>query len=113
MSPGCWRTTAGEDASEEMRYLAVRHVLKIAADKAFQALCSACPDLLVIIMDDVTGEFGYDLRGTTKWPPAFIRSKQTDPLGRTMYVAAPIDYDRIKVYEPCFDLQDTPSFVYA
>lgn len=111
VSPTCWQSIPGESASEETRYLALQHVLKLAVDKIFQTLAPTCPDLLAIIMN-VTGEFGYDLRYKPSWPPAFIRSKQTDPFGRAMYVGAPIDAHMIKDYEPCFDLLDPPAFIY-
>lgn len=94
-----------------MRNLALKDVLKTAADMIFQTLTPTCPDLRVAVMD-FWGSLGFDDFGRHLGQPLFIRSKQIDPVGHTTYVGTPIQARLIKRYESCFDLLDPPEVVY-
>lgn len=108
--PECWslQETNVETPSMEVRFGALQHALRTAADKIFQTLGPACPRLLVVIFD-VVGDFYYEPFHSLA---VFIRSKQIDPVGRTTYGGAPIDAHQVKRYEPCCDLLDKEEFHY-
>lgn len=84
--------------------LALRHTMKTAVDKIFQTFLPTCPGLLGVIFH-VAGDWAYE-------PPAFVRTKQIDPVGQVTYVGTPIKARLIKRYEPCFDLLNPSAFVY-
>jgi hypothetical protein len=103
--PGCWIALMISTASVEVRKLALQHVLKTVADKIFQAPVPTCPKLLAVILD-IRGESDSSASGKPYMPFAFVRSKESDPTGRSMYVGTPVKATMVKHYEPCFDLLD-------
>lgn len=68
---------------------------KIAADRIFANLAEYCPRFSVLAID-INEHFGAELEIT-----GFLRSSQTDVLGRTTCVALPIDPRTIKYYVTC------------
>ena len=68
---------------------------KVAADHIFASLAESCPRFSVLAID-INEHFGAELETT-----GFLRSTQTDVLGRTTCVALPIDARTIKYYVTC------------
>jgi hypothetical protein len=77
------------DASEDVRKLALHHVLKTAAEKICKTPVPTCPKFLAVILD-LQVDCGLSAFGEPYTPPAFIRSKQIDPDGRSTYVGVPV-----------------------
>lgn len=109
--PSCGQFEEGESVSNELRMLALRHVLKLAVDQIFQTFAATSPGFMAVIFN-VRGDWSPGDFGTPYEPPAFIRSKQCDPTGDVSYVGTPIKAHLIKRYEPCFDLLDPPTLIY-
>jgi len=75
---------------------------KAAADHIFESLTRSCPRFVALSID-ISDAAGGDLENLE-----FMRATQTDLLGKTTYVAQPVEWGTIKSYEPCSDvLQDT------
>ena len=75
---------------------------KAAADYIFESLTRSCPRFVALAID-INDPAGGPLDNLE-----FMRATQTDLLGKSTYVAQPIEWGTIKYYEPCSDiLKDT------